>query len=170
MKLKDEIQNAFHELTYPGDWCLRDSNEGNEPYLVEQEFAGKTDWTQLDREFLDQAPGGYSSALAFFSDEAFRFYIAAYMIADIEGGLSAVNPAFYLTHGLTNKNKNKKVNERRYGSRTWYEASSHRFSTFDKMQCSAIIKYLEWKSSRDSYDAPDIKQAINNFWRSRAET
>ena len=71
--LKTLIRKAFAEVEYPGDWCLRGSNEGNEPYLLEQDFAGKCDWRTLDPAFLDRAPGGYASALSFFSDEAFRF-------------------------------------------------------------------------------------------------
>ena len=70
---------AFAAVEYPGDWCLRDSNEGDEPHLLEKEFAGKCDWRTLDPAFLDRAPGGYASALSFFSDEAFRFYLPAYI-------------------------------------------------------------------------------------------
>ena len=31
---------------------------------------------------IDRAPDGFGSALSFFSDEAFRFYLPAYLIAD----------------------------------------------------------------------------------------
>ena len=61
--------------------------KAEEPYLLEEEFKGKTDWQLLDSEFIDQAPDGLASALSFFSDEAFRFYLPAYLIADIDGKL-----------------------------------------------------------------------------------
>jgi hypothetical protein len=67
-KIKDQIRTAFATVEYPGDSCLRGSNEGDEPFLVEQDFKGKTDWRTLDPEFIDQAPDGFSSALSFFSD------------------------------------------------------------------------------------------------------
>ena len=62
----EQIRIAFEPNEYPGDWCLKNSTEGNEPYLVETEFKGKTDWEDIDVEFLDQAPQGYASALSFF--------------------------------------------------------------------------------------------------------
>jgi hypothetical protein len=34
----EQIVSAFSGTTYPGDWCLRGGNEGDEPYLVEQAF------------------------------------------------------------------------------------------------------------------------------------
>jgi len=37
--------------------------------------------------FLDRSPGGLASALSMFSHEAFRFYLPAYLIADIDGKL-----------------------------------------------------------------------------------
>jgi hypothetical protein len=71
-ELKDLIREAFANVERPGNWALRGSNEGDEPLLVEQEFSDKTDWRTLDPAFLELAPRGYSSALSFFSDEAFR--------------------------------------------------------------------------------------------------
>jgi len=52
------IKEAFSHVKYPGDWCLRGSNEGDEPDLLEKEFKGKNDWSLLDAKFLEQAPGG----------------------------------------------------------------------------------------------------------------
>ena len=56
------ITLAFAGVEYPGDWCLRGSSEGDEPFLLEQEFKGRSDWRNLDPAFLDQAPGGFASA------------------------------------------------------------------------------------------------------------
>src|SRR6266436_2057798 len=92
---KGVIREAFARVQYPGDWCLRGSNEGEEPFLLEEEFRGKTDWHALDGGFLDQAPAGFGTALCFFSDEAFHFYLPAYLIADMDGQLQKVDPAYY---------------------------------------------------------------------------
>jgi len=155
-------------VEYPGDWCLRGSNEGDEPYLLEQEFEGKTDWSTLAPAFLDQAPDGFASALSFFSDEAFRFYLPAYLIADINGQLSSADPVFHLTHGLTDDSKAEKINPRRYGARTWFEAASHRLSMFDTAQVAAIVAYLEFKREVDEFERDTINQALDNFWNCRA--
>lgn len=53
--VKNMIYEAFANVEYPGDWCLRGSNEGEEPYLLEKEFKGRTDWRNIDAVFLDQA-------------------------------------------------------------------------------------------------------------------
>lgn len=77
------IREAFAGVDYPGDWCLRGSNDGTEPYLLEKAFQGRKDWRVLDANFIDSAPDGFATALGFLSDEAFRFYLPAYVIADL---------------------------------------------------------------------------------------
>ncbi|MBX3180414.1 MAG: hypothetical protein KF886_23950 [Candidatus Hydrogenedentes bacterium] len=166
--LKSMIRSAFAGVEYPGDWCLRRGDEGDEPYLLEQEFKGKTDWSALDPAFLDQAPDGYHSALSFFSDEAFRFYLPAYLIADLDGRLGSTTPVFHLTHGLTDAGRATKVNPQRYGERTCFEASSHRLAVFDKAQSAAIVAYLEFMREADEFERESIDQALANFWRRRA--
>ena len=157
-------------MEFPGDWCLRGSNEGDEPHLLEKEFQGKTDWRTLDAAFLDQAPDGFSTALCFFSDEAFRFYLPAYLIADIDSRLATTNPVFHLTHGLKDSAKSHKVNPRRYGARTWFETASHQFAVFDRLQTTAIVAYLEFKRETDGFEREAIDQALANFWRHRASS
>jgi hypothetical protein len=166
--LKALIRQVFSGVEYPGDWCLRGSEEGEEPYLLEKEFAGKNDWRSLDPSFLDQAPEGYASALSFFSDEAFRFYLPAYLLADIDGHLADANPVFYLTHGLADCAKTEKVNPRRYGERTWFEAARYKFAVFDRAQAAAIVAYFELKREADEFERVAIDQALENYWRERA--
>ena len=116
----------------------RGSNEGNEPYLLEEQFQGKTDWRALEASFIDQAPDGYGSALSFFSDEAFHFYLPAYLIADVDGKLRQHDPAFHLTHGLDDVTRNAKINPGRYGERTWFEAKRYKFAMFSHAEAAAI--------------------------------
>ncbi len=165
--VKSQIRDAFANVEFPGDWCLRGSDEGEEPRLLEQEFKGKSDWRSLDPSFIDRAPDGYGSALSFFSDEAFRFYLPAYLIADLDGYLERHNPAFHLTHGLAGPSKDDRVNPRRYGERTWFEESSHKFAVFDGVQSLAIVNYLRLKSERDDFHREMIDQALANYWLRR---
>jgi hypothetical protein len=37
-QVKAQIRAAFAQVEYPGDWCLKNSGEGTEPLLLEQEF------------------------------------------------------------------------------------------------------------------------------------
>jgi hypothetical protein len=163
------IRIAFEPNEYPGDWCLKNSTEGNEPYLVETEFKGKTDWEDIDVEFLDQAPQGYASALSFFSDEAFRFYLPAYLVADLEGKLLSSDPTFHLTHGLDDASMYKLINPRRYGCKTWFDYARSKFAMFLREEVEAIVAYLEYKmASTDlQLERESISQAIKNFWKRR---
>ena len=115
--LKDQIRAAFADVEYPGDQRLRGSDEGDEPFQVERDFQGKRDWRSLDAEFIDHSPDGLGSALSFFSHEAFRFYMPAYMLADIDGRLEKVNPVFQLTHGLDDNTRRERINSLRFGGR-----------------------------------------------------
>ena len=162
--LKAMICDAFRDVAYPGDWCLRGSNEGDEPYLLENEFRGKANWQALDPVFLDQAPNGFSSALSFFSDEAFRFYLPAYLIADLDNQLKRTVPVFHLCYGLDDAHASEPVNPRRYGSRTWSAVARHKFSMFNVQQAGAIVAYLQYKAQGDGFLTPLIDQALRNYW------
>ena len=162
------IKEAFSGTEYPGDWCLKGSTEGDEPYLLENEFKGKDDWTILDAEFLEQAPDGFGSALSFFSDEALHYYLPAYMIYDLQGEFEEIEVFQRLTHGLDDSSKNECINPRRYGNRTWYDEAIHKFSMFNKKEVTAIVAYLEFKKEYDEelldYEKEEIQQALKNYW------
>jgi hypothetical protein len=162
--IKDQIRSAFAHVQYPGDWCLRGSNEGDEPYLVERDFKGKTDWRVLDAAFIDQAPDGLASALSFFSDEAFHFFLPAYMLADIDDRLERSVPVFHLTHGLDDASRHVRINPRRYGERTWFHHSSCKCAMFTKTEVAAIVAYLRFRAESDDFHRESIEQAIRNYW------
>jgi hypothetical protein len=69
---------------------------------------------------------------------------------------------------LTDSGRAERVNPRRYGERTWFEATSHKLAVFDKTQVAAIIAYLEFKRDADECERESIDQALANFWRHRA--
>ena len=166
--VKSQIREAFAKTQYPGDWCLRGSNEGDEPYLVEAAFKGKDDWRTIDASYLDEAHG-YGSALSFFSDEAFHFYLPAYLIAHIDGQLEKNDPAFKLTHGLCGRDRLKPVNRRRYGERTWLDEARYKFSMFNRQEAAAIVAYLRLIQERDKFYRDEIEESLQNYWLERAE-
>lgn len=171
MATKDEliqlIKEAFRGNRYPGDNCLRNSDQGDEPYLLEEEFKGKTNWEYLNSEFLDQAPDDFSTALSFFSDEAFHFYIPAYLIADIKEELESTDVAWYLCHDFEEDYRDKKI----HGNQTWSDYGQKRFSTFSETEVKAVIAYLEFK--KENYDEWDnserktVTQALDFYWKKR---
>lgn len=170
--IKTRIRLAFSDVEPPPHWCLVSSNEGTEPALLEKEFSAVLDrhWSELPHDFLDQAPDGYGSALSFFSDEAFRFYLPGYLIAAMEGHLQQADPIFHLTHGL-GADGAEPVNPRRYGARTMRDHMLYRFSVFTPAQASAIRAFLQWFAESTyciSCERRSIREAIASYWDMRA--
>jgi uncharacterized protein DUF6714 len=169
--VKNLVREAFASVEYPGDWALRDSVMGDEPYLVEQEFKGKTDWRALDAAFLDQAPAGFGSALSFFPDMAFRFYLPAYLIAELDGALKTADPLFHLCHGFEDDVMLTPINPKFYGARTWIDHARHRFSTFTIQQAAAVVAYLRHEQDADDrtyLDRHMIDRALTRYWIAHA--
>ena len=169
--LKDQIRAAFAEVETPPHWCLSNSREGDEPLLLQEEFAGKTPWVSLDAAFLDQAPGGFGTALSFFSDEAFHYYLPAYLLADLDQKLQQANPIFHLTHGLEKTSAEQPINPRRYGRRTWRDHARFKFAMFDGKECAAIAAFLQYR--REHGDLTELEhraidEALAGYWRARA--
>jgi hypothetical protein len=166
--LKEQIRSAFAGVSYPGDDGLRGSDEGDEPFEVERDFRGKTDWRTLDAGFIDQAPDGLASALSFFSDAAFHFYLPAYLMADVEGRLDRADPLFNLTHGMDDSSRGERINPLRYGERTWWDAAQERFGRFTRDQAAAVAAYLRFRAGPGLDEHPEAAEALRNYWSGKA--
>lgn len=159
-KLLEIIKQAFADNEYPGDDNLVDLSYDNEANLVRNHFVGQNDWTKLSPEFLD-----FEGALSFFSDKAFRFYLPAFLIADINETLNFNDPAVRLCWPLTPQSENVKT-AKIYGDGKISERAKKSFDEFSKEQVGAIVAYLNWKLSRDEFNFT-IKQALENYWLQR---
>ncbi|MEK6641148.1 MAG: DUF6714 family protein [Nitrospirota bacterium] len=177
----EHIRQAFHDTEHPGDAFLQGSHEGCEPGESISPFIGVTDWSQLDPVVLD---GSYD-ALSFFSEGGFRYFLPAYVIADLKDQLHTADPVFHLTNGFIDKvvkvpagqriyektiGKSAFVNPRRYGAMTWHDHARCRLSVFTREEAHAIVAYLEYKRDADSHglNTEEIKAALDSFWRDRA--
>jgi hypothetical protein len=160
-ELIEKIKIAFASVEYPGDRDITDSTYGEEPEALKREFSGKKDWRLIDSKFLDQAPEGWLTALCFFSDRAFHFYLPAYLIADIRGELIEVCPEFHLCYGITASNENNKIAEI-WGGGTVGTHVRQRFSQFSTEQATVIVDYLQWKLNIS--EDQEIIQALKNYW------
>lgn len=162
-ELISKIERAFAEAVYPGDDNLTDSTYGEEPAALVEDFRGKTNWRELDIEFLNQAPDGWGSALSFFSGPALRFYLPAYLIADIRNELESSDPMVRLCLSVTPAGERKKLAQM-WGGGTVGEHARADFALFDGQQVAAIVAYLWWKlESVGGYD-PTLEQALENYW------
>jgi hypothetical protein len=177
----DRILEAFRETERPSDAFLQGSREGCEPGESVAPFIGVTDWSHVDPTILDAS----YNALGFLSEGGFRYFLPAYLIADLQDRLQTADPAFHLTHGFYDKTvripagphiyektigKSAFVNPLRYGAMTWHDYTRCRLSVFTREEAGAIVAYLEYKRGADSHGlyAEDIDAALDGFWRERA--
>lgn len=177
-----QIQKAFGANAYPGDNFLQGSFDGCEPAEEVGAFVGKTDWNNLDSAMLDAR----YCVLSFFSEAGFRFFLPAYLIADLREELQTADPLFHLWHGFATVSTEVPVgsqtfqrssggtillNPKRYGAMTWIDYARHRMSVFAREEAQAIVAYLNYKAERDAtgIDKPRIDSALAGFWLDRAE-
>ncbi|MBN2493953.1 MAG: hypothetical protein JXR96_05115 [Deltaproteobacteria bacterium] len=165
-ELIDRIERAFADVAYPGDGELTDSTYGDEPAALVEVFRGKDDWRALESAFLDQAPGGWASALSFFSPGALRFYLPAYLIADLRGELMTSDPSVRLCSSVTPLGASEKIAEI-WGGGTMGERAREAFALFDAAQVEVIVAYLWWKLEALGGRDPTIEQALESYWLER---
>lgn len=139
----------------------------DEPLQVEADFADKDDWTKLLPEWLDAVPNGLASALSFLGDEAIRFYIPAYLVADLMGALHQVDPTFKLVHGFDDLSRGQRIWPRK--EETWTDFARARWDGLAQMQAAAVVHYLEWRVERGGLDLEhNIVEALAAYWYARA--
>lgn len=175
------IERAFSHIVYPGDAFLVGSRDGCEPYDTVSQFFGCTNWMAVVPSLLD----GCYDALSFFSEAGFRFFLPAYLVADVRGQLKTADPVFHLTHGFlevshpyqgTSRVLDRRsggevlLNPRRYGAITWRDHARWRLSVFCREEAAAIVEYLQHRRMRDvdGLDTEAIDAALSGFWVDRA--
>jgi len=176
------IHMTFADSDYPGDDFLIGSSEGSEPYEEIAPFIGKRDWTDIESELLDL----HSGALNFFSEAGLRFFLPAYLIADLNDELLTADPVFTLVHGfddlsvehmvgsrvfIRKTGKTAFINPLRYGAMTFYDYSRYRLSIFSREESQAIVSYLKYKQEADplGINKNQIEAALSSFWLDRAD-
>lgn len=181
LRVIEHVRQAFRDTERPGDAFLQGSHEGCEPGESVAPFMGVTDWSRIDPAILDAS----YTALSFFSEGGFRYFLPAYLIADLEQRLQTADPMFHLTNGFCDRvitlpvgshvyektiGKSAFVNPQRYGAMTWHDHMRCRLSIFTREEAGAILAYLEYKRDADSdrNNREDINAALDCFWRNRA--
>lgn len=175
------IDRSFSHATYPGDAFLAGSRDGCEPDETVSQFFGIPDWRAAGAELLD----GCYDALSFFSEGGLRFFLPAYLVADLGGRLQTADPVFHLTHGFLQTEHpyegvsrvfNRRtggavlLNPLRYGAASWQDQARWRLSVFCREEAAAIVEYLRFRRAHDTdgFDEPAIDAALAAFWEGRA--
>jgi len=179
----EKVEATFAGNAFPGARFLQGSFEGCEPYDEVGPFEKLEDWRGIEAVFLD----GHASALSFFSEAGFRFFLPAYLISDLRGLLYTADPLFHLTHDFSDRTaevpaRNRTIaikhgrsaflNPRRYGAMTSYDYARYRLSVFTREEAGAVVAYLEFKRDADPdvIDKRAIDAALDSFWLERART
>ena len=179
-ELIESIREAFSHTDHPGDGYLLGSREGDDAFEAVEAFLGHTDWSAVDPAVLDR----HYDALSFLSEGGFRFFLPAFLIADVKGQLATADPVFPLAgsfHDTTVQvpvggdvleksiGKSALLNPRRYGAITFEDYARYRLSVFTREEAVAVVAYLEYRRSLpDAVDREDIEAALESFWRDRA--
>ncbi len=128
----------------------------------------------------------HSGALNFFSEAGLRYFLPAYLIADLHDELQSADPVFVLVHGFSDlavnvptkirvfvrkTGKATFVNPKRYGARTFYDSARWRLAIFSREETQAIVTYLRYRREADavSLAKEQIDAALNLYWLDRAE-
>ncbi len=179
--VRAEILRAFVHAPYPGDAYLTGSAEGDEPEDEVGPFRGHRDWRRLEPAFLDAR----AAALSFFSEGALRFFLPAYLLADLDDALEVADPVFTLTHGFVDRTielpvaarglsrdigRTALVNPLRYGAIRAEDVARLRLAAFCREETEAIVRYLGWVrvARADGADGEAIGAALERFWFERA--
>jgi hypothetical protein len=163
------ILSGFTEARYPGDEELVRSS-GCEPAEVAALFRGRTDWREIAPDYLDRAGAASPSALSFFSAAAFRFYLPAFLVADLDGMLLYTDPLFYLWHGLDEATRGGRVRVQGEGMRSWWEVQQAHFADFTSQEAAAIVAYLRWKldvGELTDSERSSVTEALESYWLGR---
>jgi hypothetical protein len=179
----DKIRRAFGSNEYPGDHFLQGSREGSEPFEEVSPFVGRLSWEEIAPDLLD----AHGAALSFFSEAGFRFFMPAFLIADLAGQLNMAEPLFHLTGGffdltikipvkgrefMVRSGKTAMMNPRRLGALTFYDYARYRLSVFTREEAGAIVAYLQCRrdGSDMEHEQEQIDAALNAFWLERARS
>lgn len=176
----EHIERAFGANSHPGDAYLQGSFEGCEPFDEVSAFRAKNDWRALDAEWLD----AHGAALSFFSEAGLRFFLPAFLIADLAGLLRCADPLFHLTGAFHETSievptpagvrvraagGSVLLNPVRYGAMTFADYARCRLSVFAREEAAAIVDYLEYRrdADREGRCRAQIEAALASFWHAR---
>lgn len=175
-----QIGDAFAATPYPGDHQLCGSDQGDEPAENALELRGLR-WQAVHPELLAHC----YTALSFLSAEGFRYFLPAFLLADLLEWESNADPVFHLTHGHAEPEAEVELDpgiweglESLFGEKAaavlrnvgdhhlradWRQYALARHAGFSRVERLAIIRYLEYRAS-DAYERLAIESALAGYW------
>jgi hypothetical protein len=129
-KLLEQIDEAFAETPYPGDADICHPRKGDDEVAeYALEFRGAR-WQSLNPVFLSS----HYAALSFFTPRAFRYFLPAYLFAELMAPQldvpSNANPAWALSHGFSKQDADL-AQTLSIDTTKWVEALREQFPAMD---------------------------------------
>jgi uncharacterized protein DUF6714 len=150
--LSQAIGDAFSTTAYPGDDRLVYDTSGAhlECNQVAEAFRG-LQWQDVSVDLLLNQP----DSLFFFTPEAYRYYLPAFMIAAVQSYADMDIVVINLVHTLIPPAKGQDHNR--------FEA---RMQGLNPRQRSAVRRFLEFLKSAHAQDFPrnDLQLALETYW------
>lgn len=149
--LAKQIREAFADATYPGDDNLIYDSRDVGARQIADAFRGKH-WSEVPFETLLY----HNDALHFFSPEAFRFYLPAYLLAVLERYEDADILPEMLVGVLTAPDPQDPV----------YSSFRRKFDGFSAARKAAITAFLEYllRTHPDEYPDDALLKALQSYW------
>ena len=150
-ELVKQIRDAFADVPYPGDNHLSYNPEDLGANQIADAFRGKH-WTEVPFETLLY----HNDALHFFTDEAFHFYLPAYLLAVLERYDDADILPEMLVGVLTAPDPEAPD----------YSFFQQKFKSFTSAQEAAVKAFLEYlmKTYPDHYRHNEPLAALQSYW------
>lgn len=141
------IEDAFKDVVLDDGIGLLeadgiDDRKSNDELAALRAQDEKNDWKSMSDDYIGK---GWCS-IHFYDPKGMRFYLPAYMIADIKGNYK--NDLYFALIELDQLSK------------------KHQFSLFNAKQRNAVKLYLEYYIANDScgYKHDEVRNSITSFW------
>ena len=144
--LRQEIEEAFADVPYPGDDHLVDEPYDWEAAELLECFKGRH-WKELSHEDL------FQNSLTFVGLDAYTFYLPAYLYA----ALDDYDRSDHVVYGLCPTTDNAQLLQ-------W---DLRRYDRLDARQRAAVRHFLEYmRDEKRSYllDAEEVRDALERYW------
>jgi len=153
-ELRKRIEDAFSMSPYPGDKNLAEDPKDLESKQVARVFQGKK-WEEVDLDFLER-PGAHLSALFFFSDVAYHYYLPAYLLVSVQEKACDYGTRADVLCALTRRAEP--------GLRLWFDK---RHACLTPAQKKVIREFLLFTEDFSEYESArkDATQALDSYWR-----
>ena len=156
LSLKRVLEDAFKNIVFPGDDKLLapDSFDDNDIVDFKQDTFWKTDWRLIPEEVIDLN----HQSLPFFSPEAYRFYLPAYLRRAIDTLFVAdINVLEFTLYNLVPDKTSSRILKR----------FERRKQALDDRQKQVVIRFLEFvkKWCDDDTLSRVADEGLKEYWR-----